>query len=377
VQLRCGRATARASPTSIGAIGAQLWAGSASVACGADPLWAEPVEVAYRAPAPGYDSAEVAYGSEQVACDSVEVGYASAEVGYDSAEVGYDSAEVAYDSAEVAYDLPWSSTWGSAHLHEPAGRGRASVRLAAAPSRAGDAHPASALIPLNEGGLHMPRSGGRPGRCYARRRAPPPVTYRATLLVGTLCTAMGAACAHDGASDGEPVTEATFIGTLDGSNVRIAVVRGRSTLQAYVCGAGDTLATHTRWFRGRVPGDGGAIELRESSWDLRIESAGAGLAGELQSPDGLVQSWSASRVADTADGMVGLYDASQDGCRTGVIVWRAPPGAACDAQGSYCDASGQRSQVEPVLCAAGQPLRVRAVGDAQDVELTVARVHVP
>jgi len=167
------------------------------------------------------------------------------------------------------------------------------------------------------------------------------------------------------------------LGAIDASNVRIALVQGATAVEAYVCGKDATLDSHTRWFRGaRQEGEGGRLALRAGAWTLRVEPMADGLEGELESPEGVIQAWGATRVAEPGASEIGLYDAQLDGCRTGVIVWQAQPGAACLAQGSYCDGMGHRSQVTPVLCEGDQPVRVRATRDGAPLELTVERVLV-
>jgi hypothetical protein len=208
--------------------------------------------------------------------------------------------------------------------------------------------------------------------------------HRSDVLIAALCASLSAGCAHDSPSpDGAAAPDAardsdTFVGALDGSDVRIALVQGATTIEAYVCGKDETLQTHTRWFRGTASQrDAAGLALRAGTWTLRMEPIGEDLRGELESPEGVIESWGATRVAALGADEVGLYDAALDGCRTGVIVWQAEPGAACLAQGSYCDGMGQRSQVTPVLCEGDQPLRVRATRNGEPLELTVERVLVP
>lgn len=203
-----------------------------------------------------------------------------------------------------------------------------------------------------------------------------------------LCALLAVACANGseeaeragaGAGASAASVDATFIGSIAGTEARIALVRGERSLVAYVCGKGTTLATHTRWFHAdlRATSAGDTLSVVSADWTLRVEPAGDGLQGEVQGPGGEIETWTAPRAPDAGETEVGLYDAAQDGCRSGVIVWQAQPGAACDAQGSYCDGAGSRSQITPVLCEAGRPLDVRATRGGQEIALTFARVVVP
>jgi hypothetical protein len=170
--------------------------------------------------------------------------------------------------------------------------------------------------------------------------------------------------------------EATYIGLVEGGETRIAFVQAGPEIQAYVCGHGETLDSHTRWFEGELEGpDAGSTELIRDDWRLRVVADGSSLNGELIAPGGEALSWSAARVSVDPTSEVGLYESFDTGCRSGVIVWEAIDGPECRAQGAWCDSSGTRGQVTPADCAADEPLRVFGNDSGDRIELIAERVR--
>jgi hypothetical protein len=168
----------------------------------------------------------------------------------------------------------------------------------------------------------------------------------------------------------------TYIGVVEGSETRIALVEAAGAIQGYVCGRGETLESHTRWFEGELGGpDAGTAELTSDDWQLQVRVATGRLNGELIAPNGDALRWSAERVGDSAASEVGLYESFDTGCRSGVIVWEAIAGPACRAQGAWCDGTGTRGQVTPAECIAGEPLRVFGDDDGERFELIAERVR--
>jgi len=170
----------------------------------------------------------------------------------------------------------------------------------------------------------------------------------------------------------------TYIGVVQGTETRIAILRTSRALEAYVCGQGPTLESHTRWFQGALgTHDAGAAEIESEGWHLRVHEGATNLIGELVAPSGEALPWMADRIPESAASIVGLYESYELGCRTGVIVWQAQPGRSCSAQGVWCDEDGERGQVTPAECTAGAPLVVRGVRDGTEFDFVVDRVQSP
>jgi hypothetical protein len=177
----------------------------------------------------------------------------------------------------------------------------------------------------------------------------------------------------------DPAPAVTYIGVVQGTETRIAILRTSRALEAYVCGAGPTLETHTRWFQGALDRDWQSAEIERDGWHLQVFASTGVLSGELVAPSGEALPWTADRVPENASSVVGLYESYELGCRTGVIVWQTT-GLDCPSQGVWCDESGDRGQVTPAKCDAddGPPsVLVRGVRDGTEFELAVERVQSP
>lgn len=190
---------------------------------------------------------------------------------------------------------------------------------------------------------------------------------------------VAAACSESSSRGDQPAPStrgSTYLGTVEGGETRIALVQHGLEIEAYVCGRGETLASHTRWFTGELAGtDAGATKLVRDSWELRVLGDGSSLSGELIAPSGEALSWSAVRTRDDLASEVGLYESFDTGCRSGVIVWEAIDGPECGAQGAWCDDTGTRGQVTPADCTAGGRLRVYGSDYGERIELIAERVR--
>ena len=146
----------------------------------------------------------------------------------------------------------------------------------------------------------------------------------------------------DGA-DPEPIAldARVHVGKVEGTDVVMgAIVESNDTLTIYSCGGPTTTATHTRWFGGTfgVEGDPNAFSMTTDDFVMQGERTADGLSGELVEPDGTAHAITFAPTAD--DEAPGLYTATMDGCRTGVVVFDDGT-----TQGTYCNSQGEFTQV--------------------------------
>lgn len=200
--------------------------------------------------------------------------------------------------------------------------------------------------------------------------------HRLGLVFSALLAGLPVGCAQPDEAGALPAV--TYIGAVESTGTRIAIVRNARGVQAYVCGQGPTLESHTRWFEGAFEEqDGGLAELESDGWHLLARVTAAGMIGELSAPSGESLRWTAERTPGDSASEVGLYQSYELGCRTGVIVWRALPGPECSAQGVWCDDDGRRGQVTPADCTAAGRLLVRGEREGDAFDLVVERVQSP
>jgi hypothetical protein len=151
-------------------------------------------------------------------------------------------------------------------------------------------------------------------------------------MVGSLVGFLAAACSAEAPPpDAEEGSEQLFIGAVDGSDAKIALVRDDAHWIAYVCGGATSLSSLTAWFQGALASgrDDVTAELDEET--LVASFAGDLASGTLIKDSTEARSFTAERV--TSDVPAGLFQAVTSGCRTGLIV---PPPADGAPQGVYC-----------------------------------------
>ncbi|WP_437974310.1 hypothetical protein WMF11_38135 [Sorangium sp. So ce295] len=177
---------------------------------------------------------------------------------------------------------------------------------------------------------------------------------------GVLGAVLCAACAAD--PEGPPPE--ISVGTVDGTDAVLALVRGEGAVTLYVCGGVSSYATMTRWFEG--PEDpSGAFSLESDGWTATADPGGE--SGRLRTPEGAELAFRARPAA--LDRIEGLYAAVDGGCRTGAVVFTPDDTEAPALQGTWCGAGDLYAQVTPI-----RPLSVLdRRGIEVQVELSGAR----
>ncbi|WP_437852444.1 hypothetical protein [Sorangium sp. So ce363] len=177
---------------------------------------------------------------------------------------------------------------------------------------------------------------------------------------GVLGAVLCAACA----ADPEAPPSEISVGTVDGTDAVLALVRGEGTVTLYVCGGVSSYATMTRWFEG-TEDPGGAFSLESDGWMATADPGGE--SGRLRTPEGAELAFRARPAA--LDRIEGLYAAVDGGCRTGAVVFTPDDAEAPALQGTWCGAGDLYAQVTPI-----RPLSVLdRRGIEVQVELSGAR----
>ncbi|WP_437981423.1 hypothetical protein [Sorangium sp. So ce117] len=177
---------------------------------------------------------------------------------------------------------------------------------------------------------------------------------------GVLGAVLCAACA----ADPEAPPPEISVGTVDGTDAVLALVRGEGAVTLYVCGGVSSYATMTRWFEG-TEDPSGAFSLESDGWTAIADPGGE--SGRLRTPEGAELAFRARPAA--LDRIEGLYAAVDGGCRTGAVVLTPDDTDAPALQGTWCGAGDLYAQVTPI-----RPLSVLdRRGIEVQVELSGAR----
>ncbi|NUO48917.1 MAG: hypothetical protein HOV80_08690 [Polyangiaceae bacterium] len=170
-----------------------------------------------------------------------------------------------------------------------------------------------------------------------------------------------AACTDDGDPGDAPAPDPqeTFVGAIEGTDVRFAIVRDDDHVALFFCGGPDSFATSTQWIRAE--GSGPAYELSQGTWAASFNIEGASATGTVDRGDGMPLTFTAARVDE--EGLAGLYETEEADGRVGVVV-------AMDEAGQ---AVVQGALVTPTIAAQVVPISpVERVADRLRVQVLLA-----
>ena len=195
-----------------------------------------------------------------------------------------------------------------------------------------------------------------------------------TLLAAGCEDATAPAGPGDGGSghitDARSVTLVRWIGAVEDTDVRVAVLAGSGKARVYFCGGAESYADATRWFD--VSYDGGEhLEFEDDDWRIHAHLTLGGLIGEVELGDGVTRSVLADEIVEPSS-LAGLYEGTADCGRLGLIVTQATKDALPTAQGACTNSTGKLPQqveaIAPITSEAGK-IRVRTPGGRGDATL--------
>ena len=139
--------------------------------------------------------------------------------------------------------------------------------------------------------------------------------------------------------------EARYVGEVEDSDVRVAVIADAERARVFFCGGDSSYASDTHWFGLDLDGD--TLDADDGAWHLHAERDGSGVHGDIEHADTAARSFSAAPVA--SDTLAGLYEGTGQCGRLGLIVAQTRPNAAVHAQGACVGSGHDPEQVDPIF----------------------------
>ncbi|MET0387782.1 MAG: hypothetical protein ABW321_17555 [Polyangiales bacterium] len=165
----------------------------------------------------------------------------------------------------------------------------------------------------------------------------------------------------DAGSDDAPER---FVGDVDDSDVRVAVVTDRQRARLFFCGGMQSVASATHWFN--VDLDGDEVDAEEQGFKLHARFADDTVEGEITGPsDGDARSFTLAPVAKGTIG--GLYEGKGECGRIALIASQSNEDAEVEGQGACVGPGRTPEQVNPItpiaLQQGGVPVESPGAGD--------------
>lgn len=158
----------------------------------------------------------------------------------------------------------------------------------------------------------------------------------------------------------EAPPEGTWVTRLNGADAWLGISVDGDRGAAFVCGGETAIDTHTRWMLTSVTAD--TVTFEEDGWKLEVNLSEGDAGGQLIEPSGAATAFEARRVGEQE--VAGVYFGFDSGCGDGLIVLDATSTETPEALGAWCDTTGQRERVTPVL-----PIELTAGGISAFVDL--------
>ena len=192
-----------------------------------------------------------------------------------------------------------------------------------------------------------------------------PVTKALVASVLLAHTLAGCSAAEEPAKPAATVEPGTYVGQVEGSDARVGVVAGASSMVVFVCGGPTSVATATAWLEG-ARSQGGATSLASASGSLVVERSDAAneVTGKLSGgPSPLT--FRAQRVPEGS--AAGIYEGRDAEGRYGVL---ADPQASL--QGAFVRKGGGLAQQIIVIRPEAAAFRVELDGRSVLLQKLVA-----
>jgi len=171
-------------------------------------------------------------------------------------------------------------------------------------------------------------------------------------------------CSAETQPDASQSLPSVWVGAVQGTEVKVAVVDRNGAVELFFCGGPDSYATKTRWFaQGALRAD--PFSFTSGGWTVEGVVREGGASGSVQAANDAPADWSA-KVADPAT-IAGLYEGSAPCGKLGLIVTQPTVEDEPTGQGACLQVEGERVTVEQV-----NPVRL-TLGSAKDeILVTVA-----
>lgn len=172
------------------------------------------------------------------------------------------------------------------------------------------------------------------------------------LCAGGWCTSGcgSAASTPAGGADAATAGPRVFVGAVNASDARVAVVARGAAARLYFCGGDASYQSFTRWLDVTADGTGRVQVEPDAGAGFRVAAklSSSALRGTVDDGDGESHDFVAQLIAPHT--IAGLYEASPDCGRVGLIVTQASAQAEPVGQGACIPDDGSPvQQVNPLL----------------------------
>ncbi|CAN5543721.1 hypothetical protein BH09MYX1_BH09MYX1_62400 [soil metagenome] len=189
---------------------------------------------------------------------------------------------------------------------------------------------------------------------------------RSLFFLVTAALLAGAPACTSSVPVGTVSLDGTYVGTVTGSDAWIAAYASGKQIAVYACGGSASFQTASRWYFGTI--DARHATVSAEGWTIDLDLSEGHAIGTMTPPSATAMTFDAKSARSGS--FEGLYVATDDGRRTGVIV-RQDVGKDPIVQGTWFGEADARAQVTPIKPVSANVFDVTFSFNAQARTLTV------